>query len=75
MSYECPSFHATYHIETATGTALHSAAFTEAAATNAAHKTTLDVAKGMAMTGWRILADDDLAARVKAEFEEDKLNR
>lgn len=46
--------------------------FTACAGTDEAHRLTIVSAKGMAVAGWRILADDAVAARVRRDFEEDQ---
>lgn len=55
--------------------ALHSAEFANVARTPEAHNTALKVAKGMAITGWKVLVDDDLAARMREDFRQDALLR
>ena len=55
--------------------ALHSAEFADAAKTQEAHDTALEVAKGMALTGWKVLVDNDLAARMKDDFKQDAMLR
>ncbi len=54
---------------------MHSTDFADAARTKQAHKDALEVAKGMAVTGWKVLADDDLATRMKEDFRQDELLR
>lgn len=75
VSYECPSLHGTFHIETPTGVPLHSAEFAAAAKTQKNHGITVEVAKGMALTAWKILSDDAIAAQMKEDFEQDRLVR
>ncbi|OJJ45186.1 hypothetical protein ASPZODRAFT_152905 [Penicilliopsis zonata CBS 506.65] len=75
VSYACPSLHATFHVETPPGVALHSAGFAAAARTLENHKITMEVAKGMALTGWKILSDEAVATRMKEDFERDILLR
>jgi hypothetical protein len=55
--------------------ALHSAEFTKAGATQQAHDTAISAAKGMAITGWRILSNDNISRQMKEDFEQDKLRR
>lgn len=43
--------------------------------TRESHNLCLQAAKGMAITGWNILTDDAVAARIWADFEEDKAAR
>jgi hypothetical protein len=57
------------------GVALHSADFAAAARTEQAHNTTLEVAKGMAITGWKVLAENDMANRMREDFRQDTLLR
>ncbi|KAI0768205.1 aminoacylase 1-like protein 2 [Trametes elegans] len=68
-----PALHPGYAIP-ATG-ANHTIAFTEAAATKAAHKATLNVVQALAATGLRVLTDDDFYQKVRETFEEDKRQR
>ncbi|EED84104.1 predicted protein [Postia placenta Mad-698-R] len=49
----------------------HTVAFTEAAATVAAHRATLNVAKALAATGVRVLDDTDFRAEVRKSFNTD----
>lgn len=35
----------------------------------------MQAGKGMAITGWNILTDEEIAARIWADFEEDKATR
>lgn len=73
VTYECPGFHGWYGIsDTAFN---HTPQFTEAAATKEAHDITIVTAKAMAMAGWNILTDDEVAEGVKRDFEEDKILR
>jgi hypothetical protein len=48
------------------------AAAAAAAATDRAHDLALVTARGMAVAGWKILADDGVAAAVRRDFEDDK---
>lgn len=52
-----------------TGTALHTRAFAEAAASPAAEQAIADAAFGLASVARDFLTDDDLAAAVRADFE------
>lgn len=49
--------------------ALHTEEFAAAAATEAAERAAVDGAVGLAHTAWDFLADDDLAAAARAEFD------
>lgn len=64
----CPGIHPIYNIPSAQG-ANHTKEFTAAVITEEAYQLTLDTAKGMAATAWKVLSDDGFAAKVKAEFE------
>ncbi|KAH6670917.1 amidohydrolase [Plectosphaerella plurivora] len=75
VSYVCPSFHGTFHIETPPGVALHSAEFAAAARTQENHEITVQVAKGMAQTAWKVLSDEAVAKWMKDDFERDLLLR
>ena len=46
--------------------------FTACAGTDEAHRLTIVTGKGMAVAGWRILAEDVVASRVRRDFEEDQ---
>ncbi|KAH8894442.1 bacterial exopeptidase dimerization domain-containing protein [Thozetella sp. PMI_491] len=59
VSYVCPAFHGKFHIETPPD----------------AHGAAISVAKGMALTGWRILTEDDLAKKMREDSGNDKLRR
>jgi hypothetical protein len=51
--------------------ALHSAGFAAAAKTQENHEITIQVAKGMALTAWKVLSDEAVATRMKEDFEQD----
>ncbi|TGO68938.1 hypothetical protein BOTNAR_0017g00010 [Botryotinia narcissicola] len=73
VTYECPGFHGWYGIsDTAFN---HTPQFTQAAATKEAHDITILTAKAMAIVGWKILTDDEIADSVRKDFEEDKILR
>lgn len=55
-----------------TGAYNHTPGFTALAGTREAHVLCLESAKGMAIAGWKILADDKAAAQVWQDFETDK---
>ena len=67
VSHVTATIHPMFAIEAAAGN--HTPAFTEAAATSAAHEAALLAATAMAMTGVDLSADADLLARVRAEFQ------
>ncbi len=75
VSYECPAFHGTFCIPVLPGENIHAAGFANAAARIEAHQTATQAAKGMAVTGWRVLVDDDFAKQVRDDFEADRLKR
>lgn len=62
-------------METPPGVALHSAEFAAAARTQENHEITMQVAKGMALTAWKVLSDETVAAQMKEDFEQDILLR
>ena len=73
VTYECPGFHGWYGIsDTAFN---HTPQFTKAAATKEAHEITIVTAKAMAIVGWKVLTDDEIAESVRKDFEEDKILR
>ena len=61
-----PAIHPYYDIDTKV--ANHTAEFTQAAATNAAHERTLQQAKTMAMVALDVLCNNDLWQAVKKDF-------
>ena len=71
VSYVCPAFHGGFSIPTGKGEFNHTPGFTAAAATPEAFRATLEAAKGMAMVGLKILQDNEFAAKVRADFDED----
>ncbi|KAG6907138.1 hypothetical protein DXG01_010357 [Tephrocybe rancida] len=82
VSYEIPSLHPAYAIPTEPNGGNHTPAFTHAARTQGAHNATIKVAKGLALTGFRVLSESlffdqglhikGTNAQVKASFEADK---
>ncbi|KAL2825077.1 hypothetical protein BDW59DRAFT_172571 [Aspergillus cavernicola] len=75
VSYECPAFQAYVVIPAEPGRKNHTPGFTATVATREAHDLCIAVAKSMALVGWRVLADEDMAAKVKHDFEQDKKRR
>ncbi|KAG6832657.1 hypothetical protein H0H87_000839 [Tephrocybe sp. NHM501043] len=57
VSYELPSLHPLYVIPTEPEGSNHTIKFTRAARTKEAHDVTIKVAKGLALTGLRVLSD------------------
>jgi len=68
VSYEVPSIHPIYAIPTVPGQGNHTRGFTQAAATEEAHQLTLKSAKGIAVTAWKVLADQRFAEEVRKAF-------
>jgi amidohydrolase len=71
VSYEVPAFHGVYAIPCPDGVFNHMPGFTECAGTDEAYKATIVCAKGLAVVGWRILAEDTIAEAMRREFERD----
>jgi hypothetical protein len=65
----CPGIHPIYNIPGSTA-ANHTKEFTAAVISDEAYLLALDTAKGMAVTAWKLLSEDDFAAEVTMEFEE-----
>ncbi|OQE14789.1 hypothetical protein PENFLA_c035G06733 [Penicillium flavigenum] len=72
VSYEVPSFHGHYFIPTPQGTAMHTEGFRDVSKTPDSHGITMNVAKGMAVTGVKILLDEEFAARARSDVDQDK---
>ncbi|OSX64497.1 hypothetical protein POSPLADRAFT_1180127 [Postia placenta MAD-698-R-SB12] len=70
VTYALPSLHPCHTIPTKPNGANHTPQFTEAAGTPEAHAKTITVMKGLAATGFRILADGEFTAQVKKAWEE-----
>ncbi|KAI7978385.1 hypothetical protein EIK77_009230 [Talaromyces pinophilus] len=68
VSQAVPGLHALIAIPAPPGTSIHNRAFTEAAGTVEAHERVLEAAKGMALTAWSILVDDDVFAQIEKDF-------
>lgn len=75
VSHICPSFHGSFALPIRPGEAIHTPGFTRVTGTEEAFNLAIGVAKGMAMTGWTILADDGVAEQLRSDFELDKLQR
>lgn len=73
VTYACPGFHGGFAIPSEPGAFNHTPSFTNAAGTNKAHELAIITAKGMAIAGWTVLSDDDVAERVKKDFEDKKV--
>lgn len=72
VSYACPSTQTYVGIPAEPGCNNHTAGFTAVAGTKEAHRLCLEAAKGMAVAGWKILAEDQIAAAVRRDFEVDE---
>ncbi|KAF5723104.1 amidohydrolase [Fusarium mundagurra] len=71
VSYECPSLHPLFIIPTLTTDNVHAPGFTRAAGEPAAFDAAIKAAKGIALLGARVLADEEFAKRMKEAYEED----
>ncbi|CAH0023113.1 unnamed protein product [Clonostachys rhizophaga] len=71
VSYETPSFHAGFAVDTEPGVNLHTHEFTVAAGTRGALDRAIECGKGMALIGWRVLSDDAFAHDVYEDWERD----
>jgi len=69
VSHRVPSFHGGFIIPAGPEISAHNPGFAACAGTEEAHKAALTCAKGMAMLALRVLVDDDLARRARADFE------
>jgi hypothetical protein len=72
VSYVVPSFHGGFTIPCPPGAYNHTPGFTACAGTDEAHDLAVLTSKGMAVAGWKVLADDSVAKNVWDDFEEDK---
>ncbi|RSL87646.1 hypothetical protein CEP52_015477 [Fusarium oligoseptatum] len=70
VSQAVPGLHGIIGIPAPPGTSMHNRSFAAAAGTVEAHERILEAAKAMAMTGWSILVDDGLFARVGKDFQQ-----
>lgn len=68
VSYEVPSLHPSFAIPTVTNGGNHTPAFAESARSTEAHKATMAVSKGLAWTGFRIIADDEFFQQVRGAY-------
>jgi hypothetical protein len=75
VTYVCPGFHGGFAIPTAPGAYNHTPGFTAAAGSDEAHVAGIITAKGMAVAGWRVLTSDEVARKVREDFEEDVKRR
>lgn len=70
VSHIVPALHAMIGIPVTDGAHNHTRQFTSAAGTDEAHERTITAGKGMAMTGWKLLVDDDFFGKVRLSFDE-----
>ncbi|KAF5581846.1 amidohydrolase [Fusarium pseudoanthophilum] len=71
VSYECPSLHPLFIIPTLPTDNVHAPGFTRAAGEPAAFDAAIKAAKGIAVLGVRVLADEEFAKRMREAYEED----
>ncbi|OBT93223.1 hypothetical protein VE01_08849 [Pseudogymnoascus verrucosus] len=69
VSHVVPTFHGLFAIAAAKGEANHTPDFKRIAISNEAYKSAINAAKGMAITGWKFLADDSVAESILLDFE------
>ncbi|KAK6813779.1 hypothetical protein RU639_010245 [Aspergillus parasiticus] len=72
VSQIMPALHAVVGIPVSNGAKNHTRDFTTAAAGDEGHRRTILAGKAMAMTGWRILVDEEFYQDVKGAFSETK---
>jgi len=72
VSYVLPALHPSYSIPTEQNGGNHSHGFEKSARTEAAHKATMIITKGLAILGFRVLTDDVFFAEVRESFEQCK---
>ncbi|KAF8296954.1 hypothetical protein DL93DRAFT_2091535 [Clavulina sp. PMI_390] len=71
VTYELPALHPGYTIPTVPNGGNHTAAFANSAREPHAHTLTLTVAKGLAISGLRIITDDEFYAKVKKAYDDE----
>ena len=72
VSYVVPALHAIVGISVDDGSKNHTPGFTKAAGSATAYERAVVSGRAMSMTGWEILTDDALFAKVKRDFEDDR---
>ena len=72
VSYVVPALHAIIGIPVDDGSKNHTPGFTKAAGSATAYERAVVSGRAMSMTGWEILTDDALFAKVKRDFEDDR---
>ncbi|KIK94451.1 hypothetical protein PAXRUDRAFT_827994 [Paxillus rubicundulus Ve08.2h10] len=75
ISYLMPGLHPSFSIPTLSGGGNHTQAFTDAAATDAAHEACYNISKALAHVGMKVLTDEAFLAKVKLAFQEWKKTR
>lgn len=75
VTYECPGIQAYVGIPAGPGANNHTPGFTAVAGSKESHELCIHAAKGMAITGLSILKNEEVAGKVKSDFEEDKKRR
>ncbi|CAI7663475.1 unnamed protein product [Penicillium pancosmium] len=70
VSQVVPALHALVGIPVTDGAHNHTRQFTAAADTDEAHERSVISGKAMAMTGWRLLVDDEYYGKVRRSFDE-----
>ncbi|KAH6988459.1 hypothetical protein EDB80DRAFT_755899 [Ilyonectria destructans] len=68
VSYVVPAFHGSFGIPAPKDAMPHQRGFATAAGTDAAHDVAISCAKGMALLGWRVLTDDEVAEGAMRDF-------
>ncbi|KAK4191300.1 putative aminoacylase 1-like protein [Podospora australis] len=71
VCYQCPGFHGVFGIGTKDGEENHTKGFTAAAGTEQAFTRAVECGRGMALLGFKVLADDEYAEHLKADWESD----
>ncbi|PTB68599.1 hypothetical protein BBK36DRAFT_1113770 [Trichoderma citrinoviride] len=69
VTHVVPGIHGGFGIETGPNVSLHSREFAAAAGTDEAHEVAMKSGKGMAMLALRVLLDDEVAERARADFD------
>jgi metal-dependent amidase/aminoacylase/carboxypeptidase family protein len=69
VTHVVPGIHGAFGIETGPNVALHSREFAAAAGTDEAHDVAIKSGKGLAMLALRVLLDDAIAERARADFD------
>ncbi|KAM5350197.1 hypothetical protein ACJ41O_006702 [Fusarium nematophilum] len=68
VSFAVPSFHGAFGIPAPKDAMPHQPKFKEASGTDEAHEVAISCAKGMALLGWRVLTDDEVAVGAMEDF-------